>query len=215
MKIKTPTPSRYEVEMKFRLTDEAALEASLASRRLVLNTVTTQRDLFFQHPSRNFAETDEGLRLRIESSDVQPLAQFITYKGPKIDAITKTRREIDLPLTGNSNDWSELLQALGFTPSAEICKERSSVTWIESGRDWTLTRDRILPSSLWIDGEKKLVVPPECASLFCEIETVVTTTDDTSHDLNAPREQMLKIAASFGLTDSVRTSYLEIVVGFA
>ena len=43
---------------------------------------------------------------------------FVTFKGPKLDTTTKTRREIELPLDSNDADglkFAELLQSLGFT----------------------------------------------------------------------------------------------------
>ena len=49
-----------------------------------------QVDTYFSHPARDFAATDEALRIR--SIDQE---NFVTYKGPKLDATTKTRREID------------------------------------------------------------------------------------------------------------------------
>jgi adenylate cyclase class 2 len=62
----------------------------------------------------------------------------ITWKGPRIDAATKTRREIELPLAnwlpkgGDSANpavstiahWTELLEALGFRPVATVAKRR-------------------------------------------------------------------------------------------
>ena len=38
-----------------------------------------ERDLYFNHPLRDFGETDEALRLRLVSGRC-----LITYKGPKI-----------------------------------------------------------------------------------------------------------------------------------
>ena len=44
-------------------------------------------------PCRDFAQTDEALRIRTVGD-----TSFVTYKGPKLDATTKTRRELELPL---------------------------------------------------------------------------------------------------------------------
>ena len=88
-----------------------------------------QTDRYFAHPSRDFAQTDEALRLRRIGE-----FNFITYKGPKLDATTKTRREIEIGLAAGqpaAADAAELLSALGFTPVAEVCKRRRdfTVTW--------------------------------------------------------------------------------------
>ena len=69
-------------------------------------------DRYFAHPSRDFARTDEALRLRRIGE-----FNFITYKGPKLDATTKTRREIEIGLADGqqaATDAAELLAAIGF-----------------------------------------------------------------------------------------------------
>ena len=47
-----------------------------------------QVDEYYAHPARDFAITDEALRLRTENN-----LTVITYKGPKLDRETKTREE--------------------------------------------------------------------------------------------------------------------------
>ena len=94
-----------------------------------ISAAQTEIDLYFAHPSRDFAKTDEGLRLR-RKGDVN----CITYKGPKIDATTKTRREIELPLAPGPESlasWTALLEAIGFRPLAEVRKSRrkAAVPW--------------------------------------------------------------------------------------
>ena len=86
-------------------------------------------DLYFAHPQRDFAATDEALRLRQKG-----VQGYITYKGPKIDATTKTRREIELPLgeaAGAVAAWRGLLEVLGFRGVAEVRKSRRKalVSW--------------------------------------------------------------------------------------
>ena len=109
---------QYEVEQKYRVTDLTAIERRLAALAPPSPPPEEEVDLFFNHPGRDFAVTDEALRLRQKGG-----RGFITYKGPKIDATTKTRREIELPL-GNAPAtiaaWREMLDALGFTPVGEV-----------------------------------------------------------------------------------------------
>lgn len=83
----------YEVEQKFWVDDLRAVERELAQLGVRLGEVIEQVDCYFAHPARDFAETDEALRIRRSGSDC-----FLTYKGPKIDATTKTRQEIEIPL---------------------------------------------------------------------------------------------------------------------
>ncbi len=84
----------YEVEMKFPAADLAELESRLAGLGATIAAPQSEVDVYFAHPARDFAKTDEALRIRRKGS-----LNFITYKGPKIDAATKTRREIELPLS--------------------------------------------------------------------------------------------------------------------
>ena len=112
----------FEVEQKHRVDDVAALDARLAERGVTLGPPVEQSDQYFAHPCRDFARTDEALRIRTVGE-----ASFVTYKGPKLDATTKTRRELELPLDPSDADGSqfaELLTALGFTPVATVRKQR-------------------------------------------------------------------------------------------
>lgn len=113
---------KYEVEQKHRVEDVAALEAQLAARGIRLEPAIIQSDQYFAHPARDFAKTDEALRIR--ASDGK---SFVTYKGPKLDATTKTRRELELPLHSSDADgtrFAELLAALRFKPVATVRKRR-------------------------------------------------------------------------------------------
>src|SRR6266849_2562959 len=82
-----------EVEMKFPIGDFAAVESQLA--RAEAQQICTRQDIdqYFNAPDRDFARTDEALRIRSIDS-----ANFVTYKGPKRDAHTKTRMEIEVRL---------------------------------------------------------------------------------------------------------------------
>jgi adenylate cyclase, class 2 len=113
---------RYEVEQKHRVDDEATLLAKLAERGVTLEAAIEQSDQYFAHPARNFAQTDEALRIRTVGG-----SSFVTYKGPKVDAATKTRRELELPLHPDDPDgsqFSNVLKALDFTPVATVRKRR-------------------------------------------------------------------------------------------
>jgi adenylate cyclase class 2 len=113
---------QYEVEQKHRVEDERALFERLAERGVVVGPRTEQIDHYFSHPARDFARTDEALRIRTVGDK-----SFVTYKGPKIDTATKTRRELELPLhpkDEHGTRFAELLEALGFGPVAIVRKQR-------------------------------------------------------------------------------------------
>ncbi|MCE2726076.1 MAG: class IV adenylate cyclase [Planctomycetaceae bacterium] len=124
----------YEVELKFQVSDAAALERDLLALGGRFGNAVEQVDRYFAHPCRDFAATDEALRLRRTGTDVA-----ITWKGPRIDATTKTRREIELAVTAAAlgggpvaiDRWTGLLEALGFRQVREVAKRRRAalVAW--------------------------------------------------------------------------------------
>src|SRR5262245_2449607 len=82
-----------EVEQKFRDVDFAVLERRLRELGAVEGKQREEADHYFNAPDRDFARTDEALRIRRIGS-----ANCVTYKGPKRDLQTKTRTEIEVPL---------------------------------------------------------------------------------------------------------------------
>lgn len=131
-------PKVYEVELKFPLADRSAVEGTLVRLAAHFRPVIEQADVYFAHPSRDFAQTDEALRLRREGEAVA-----ITWKGPRIGQGAKTRREIELPLAAmppalsgpaTLEAWSELLTALGFRRVWEVVKRRRPARLLWEGR---------------------------------------------------------------------------------
>ena len=178
----------YEVEQKFPVADVAALETKLAALGAAISEPRLEVDLYFAHPGRDFAKTDEALRIRRGGP-----SNFITYKGPKLDRTTKTRREIELPLgpgEESASAWAGLLEAIGFAPLAEVRKSRrkADVLW----------QDRRVEASL--DDVHRL-------GAFAELELVVE-----SEGIEAAKACIGSLAEALGLTGSERRSYLELLL---
>ena len=179
----------YEVELKFRVADVAALEGRLADLGAVPGTPVDQVDRYFGHPARDFAATDEALRLRRVGEHVA-----ITWKGPRIDAATKTRREIELGVAAEGPAtiarWTDLLEALGFRQVREVAKRRRTATL-----DW--------------QGAEAEVAIDHVAGLgdFVEIETQADAAS-----LDASRGRVESLAFALGCTTPERRSYLELVL---
>lgn len=110
-------PSR-EVEVKFRCNNHSAVRDRLKSMGARLVATVEQEDLYFQHPCRDFAATDEALRLRSYGGNF-----VLTYKGPKEGGWAKARREIEVRVDNYERAY-ELITSLGFTPVARIHKKR-------------------------------------------------------------------------------------------
>lgn len=179
---------KYEVEQKFPVADMAGLETRLAALGASILPPQAEVDLYFAHPARDFAATDEALRIRRKGP-----ANFITYKGPKIDATTKTRHEIDLPLPPGEETaraWIGLLHSLGFRPVGEVCKSRrkARIAWQDRDVEGSLDEVQGLGS-------------------FAELELVVEPAE-----LEAAKSCIASLAAVLQLTHSERRSYLELLL---
>jgi adenylate cyclase class 2 len=179
---------QYEVENKFPVAHLSAMERQLSEMGAQFREVIEQVDVYFAHPVRDFAETDEALRIRRVGE-----MNFVTYKGPKIDQTTKTRREIELPLVSGAErvaDYTALLVALGFRTVAEVRKRRrgGQLAW----HDWTV--------ELALDEVAQL-------GQFVELEIVVEP-----DRLTDAQTAVRLLAERLGLAQPERRSYLELVL---
>ena len=195
---------RYEVEMKFPVADLSALEARLTWLGTTIAAAQPEVDVYFAHPARDYSLTDEALRLRRKGT-----AYSITYKGPKIDAATKTRREIDLPLATDEEGfraWFDMLEALGFSIAGEVRKSRRKARVLWQERSVEVSLDVV-----------------ERLGEFIELELVVDDGSTTGVDgvaTEAPRSPSIEaaktciasLAADLGLEASERRSYLELLL---
>lgn len=178
----------YEVEQKFRVNNLETIKAAFQELGASSEACELQRDRYFAHPTRDFVQTDEAFRLRQIGDKL-----FVTYKGPKISSETKTRREIEL-LISNSEDslesFTQLLEALGFRPVADVVKRREQLSLLWRNRSFAIAFDEV-----------------EGAGTFVEMEAAA---DDTN--LAAVQADLLAFAKTIGLRDPVRESYLEMVL---
>ncbi|MFD1634496.1 class IV adenylate cyclase [Haloplanus ruber] len=111
----------YEVELKVRASHEAVRERLSALDAEHVGRVQ-QVDTYYDAPHRDFGETDEALRIRREEAD-DDSATRITYKGPLVEAASKTRREVETGVA-DADRMAEVLDALGFSPAAVVEKDR-------------------------------------------------------------------------------------------
>ena len=179
---------KYEVEQKHPVPGFAAVKAKLAALGAMIGPPQEELDLYFAHPVRSFAETDEALRIRRKGSKT-----LITYKGPKIDKTTKTRRELELPLGEQSEtpeQWRELLEVLGFRAVAEVRKDRRKTNVAWQGETVTLTLDDVHGVGTFVE---------------LEIET-------DEQGVDRAKSHLASLASELGLTCSERRSYLELLL---
>lgn len=179
---------KIEVEHKYRVADEGALRAQLKQLGVDPQKAETQVDTYYGHPARDFAQTDEALRIRQIGEQ-----NFVTYKGPKLDLTTKTRRELELPLASGEAGaaaFAELLLALGFRRVREVRKGRRHVAIPWEGRQ--------------VDGALDYI---EGLGHFFELELAVDEADVT-----AAKACLASLAKRLELTTIERRSYLELLI---
>lgn len=177
----------YEVEAKFWNDDPAAVRQFLAAHGAVPHGTQTECDVYFDHPIRKFAETDEALRVRQSAGRV-----WVTYKGPRIDSTTKTRREIEVEIaTGTSAETThDLLRMLGFEPVDPVTKSRESFRIGWAGLDFVIALDDV-----------------SGVGSFVELETKASTAG-----LDVARQALLELASQLGQLRAERRSYLELAM---
>ncbi len=107
-----------EIEIKAYCPDIEKFKNRIIESGGIFESSGTERDMYYNHPCRDFKETDEAFRIRKSGSDT-----FITYKGPKIGDRAKTRFELETPIT-SADDMDVILDKLGFIKTGEVIKSR-------------------------------------------------------------------------------------------
>ncbi|NOZ58622.1 MAG: class IV adenylate cyclase [Euryarchaeota archaeon] len=134
-----------EVEIKARVASLREVEERLRQRGARYLGEEEQMDAYFAHPCRDFAATDEALRLRRAGGRVT-----LTYKGRKLDAVTKTREEVSLAVE-SYQAAREILTKLGFEEVALVKKLRRSYRLGE----YLVELDSVAELGSFVEVEKK------------------------------------------------------------
>jgi len=200
----------YEVEVKVPADHgdvRTALDGAGAER---LGTVA-QSDTYYDAPHRDFAETDEAFRVRTVASAAEGFERGealaaavdavlsgdaraggetrVTYKGPLVEAESKTREEFETTV-GDATEMAAILDGLGFEAAADVRKLR--------------TKFRVAEFTVLLDAV-------EGVGDYVEVETEV----DTEAEIEAARDGAYDVLRDLGLdpTEQVRTSYLGLRLG--
>lgn len=178
-----------EIELKYRVSDHGFLEEPLARLGFHRTVTVTEEDQYLNAPDRDFARTGEAFRLRREGENL-----ILSYKGPKLPGVAKTRRELEVPVArsqGDSERLLELLGVLGFRPVGKVVKRRSFLKGSWLGAEVTVCLDSV-----------------ESIGSFVELEQVV----DPSQAEPVSR-RLGDLAKNLGLVDLEPRSYLSLVLG--
>lgn len=171
-----------EAEIKIEVEDIEEIERRVISLGGEFIEEILEEDTYFNHPSRDFSETDEALRIRRNSKG----EYSITYKGPKIDGETKSRLELSCDL---KNDCIiEILEKLGFERVLTVRKRRRLFKLGE----FSLALDRV-----------------EGLGSYLEVETIV---DEGDFERAKRKLMELVEKLGLDPRKSIRKSYLELLL---
>jgi adenylate cyclase, class 2 len=181
-----------EIEIKAKIASVEQMARKITGAGAKFDCDLVHEDIYFDKPAKlgSFARTDEALRLRISQNETEGKEEvFLTYKGPKVDATTKTREEIDVGVA-DAGKVRRILAVVGFKEVIVIKKIRKHY----HHGDVSIMLDRVegLPDP------------------YMEVEIIA---DDAS-TLDARREQLFTYLEGVGIGRgaSERKSYLELVL---
>lgn len=172
-----------EVEAKAYCNDLSEIEQRILELGGEFQEEVTQVDTYYNHPARDFAQTDEALRIRRAGERA-----YLTYKGPKIDDQTKTREEIAVEVEDESA-LKDILIKLGFSEVGTVRKVRRKYRFSEF---------------------KACLDEVQGLGSFVELEAAFHP--DNPNEISRLRDEILKIFNDWGLERIERKSYLELIL---
>lgn len=174
-----------EVEAKAKINNLEEIKTNLKKLNAKKTKTENQKDIYFNSPIVDFAKTDEALRIRKTTTDNKSNI-FITYKGPKIDAKSKTRKEIEMKIA-DEEQCKEIFENLQFKEVRTVKKHREYYQLNE----YTINIDKV-----------------EGLDYYMEIETIVEDNSNYDKNLNGIFELFNKL----GIKNTFeRKSYLELL----
>ena len=172
-----------EVEVKARVKDPKSVERSIIALGASPIGIEAQADTYYSASYRDFTKSDEALRIRVQDNKY-----FLTYKGPKMDSISKTRKEYEIEVN-DADCMGNILSSLGFAPVATIVKRRKKYRL----GDFIISLDDV-------------------RNLGDFIEAEVSIRDSKSHEDKV--ESIFRLFEKLGINrdESIRASYLEMIL---
>lgn len=110
---------QLEIEIKAWCDGHDSVRSRLEASGALFSETRNEVDIYFNHPARDFAQTDEALRLRSVNGKCR-----LTYKGPKLSTRSKARVEHETD-AGDLESVKNIMLCLGFTVSGTVEKKRN------------------------------------------------------------------------------------------
>lgn len=207
-----------EVEQKYRVASHAPTVAALGAWDVALGEAVELVDTYYRHPQRDFAQTDEAFRLRFVGEQ-----NFMTYKGPKLDAETKTRHEEEVRFADGPEarqSCEEIICHLGFEPVATVTKHRITCELERDGFDVEIVLDQVEGLGPFVEIE---IVIPTNVSRDAERPNVSRDADRSAAErvptervdlqqVEAAKKVLADLANELSLSEVIRQSYLELLL---
>ena len=174
-----------EVEVKAKINSFDEMKSKLDELGALKVKKEFQEDIYFASPIVDFAKTDEALRIRTTMQENDEKI-FITYKGPKIDKASKTRKEIEMSIE-DSSKCSDIFEAIGFEKVRSVRKNRQYYSY----GNFEISLDDV-----------------EGLEPYMEIEIAL----EDGSDYTEAQNSIFELFEKLGITDGFeRTSYLELL----
>ncbi len=173
-----------EIEVKACVEEPKHLERAIIALGATPIGIENQADTYYNSKYSDFEKTDEALRIRAQDGKY-----FLTYKGPKLDNVSKTRKEFQIEIN-DADNMGSILSSLGFFPVATITKKRKNY--------------RLGDFNIALDEVRNL-------GNFIEIE--LPAKDSKYYEEKV--ESIFKFIEKLGINrkSTIRKSYLEMILG--
>lgn len=113
-----------EVEVKVSVRDKEIIIKKLYEHGFVKKDYICETDIYFDTEEDLIRKNDNALRIRSSKNlTTHEIHHYITYKGPKLDAISMTRQELETEIE-DMEVMKELLKALGYVKTYTVIKSR-------------------------------------------------------------------------------------------
>jgi len=189
-----------EVEYKYAVESIETVTAELDRLNAAFVETVHQKDVYFDHLHDNFKEKDIAFRIRsCQQPSGSPLGSpldsitWLTYKGPNQDPIGKIREEHEIRLENESasETLEKILTGVGFRPVVPVQKERGRYRLGADGFQVEFCLDQV-----------------EGLGAFAEIEILV----EEQSQVEQAKATITRLAQQFGLSQPIRTSYLDLLL---
>lgn len=113
-----------EVEIKIKVKDRVLLEDKLLKAGFLKGNLVKESDIYFDNQAHQIKDSDSALRIRsCENLTLNHEKHFMTYKGPKLDTVSMTRKEVEMQIE-DAQTGKEILMSLGYCLVYPVVKTR-------------------------------------------------------------------------------------------